>query len=157
MEIKRLTAVETYHVRHPVLRPGRPIEDCFFMLDDHPSSLHLGLELGDSIVSVISALPIQCCIFPKYKAMRLRGIATLDQFQKQGYGSKLIQFIENELKEQKIELLWLNARVESSLFYSKLGYEPIGAFFNIDRIGMHQMFYKLIMHQTSEKITKNKA
>lgn len=157
MEIKRLTAVETYPVRHPVLRPGRPIEDCFFMLDDHPSSLHLGLELGGSIVSVISALPIQCSFFPKDKAMRLRGIATLDQFQKQGYGSKLIQFIENELKEQKIELLWLNARIESSAFYSKLGYEPIGDFFNIDRIGIHQMFYKSFMHQPSEKITKNKS
>lgn len=89
--------------------------------------------------------------------MRLRGIATLDQFQKQGYGSKLIQFIENELKEQKIELLWLNARIESSAFYSKLGYEPIGDFFNIDRIGIHQMFYKSFMHQPSEKITKNKS
>ena len=101
MEIKRLTAVETYPVRHPVLRPGRPIEDCFFMLDDHPSSLHLGLELGSSIVSVISALPIQCSVFPNYKAMRLRGIATLDQFQKTRLWIKINSVYRKRIKRAK--------------------------------------------------------
>ena len=93
MEIKKITAEESYIVRHPVLRYGRPIQDCAFEYDDHPSSIHLGLEVEGKVISVISALPIRCENFPKLVAMRLRGIATLESYQRQGYGTQLINGI----------------------------------------------------------------
>ena len=142
MVIKEISSKETYAVRHPVLRPGRPIEDCFFEYDDDSSSIHLALEMQGRIVSVLSAMPIQCSYFLEFKAMRLRGIATLEGHQKQGYGSKLLKFAEALLKAKGIELLWLNSRVKASEFYKKLGYEPAGELFDIFGIGLHQTFIK---------------
>ena len=102
MEIKKITAEESYIVRHPVLRYGRPIQDCAFEYDDHPSSIHLGLEVEGKVISVISALPIRCENFPKLVAMRLRGIATLELYQRKGYGTQLINGIEKRLLKTKV-------------------------------------------------------
>ena len=60
MIIKSISANDTFTVRHPVLRPDRPIEDCCFELDNHASSLHLGMEFNGEIIAVLSALPIKC-------------------------------------------------------------------------------------------------
>ena len=88
MIIKSINANDTYSVRHPVLRPERPIEECYFELDNHLSSLHLGMEFNGEIIAVLSALPIKCENFPDLMSMRLRGIATLHAFQKKGFGSQ---------------------------------------------------------------------
>ena len=145
MEIKKISMEETFAVRQPVLRPGRPIEDCFFEYDDHPLSIHICAELDGKVISVLSALPIRSKIYPNLKAMRIRGIATLNQFQRLGYGSQLVRYIEEELGKKRIELLWLNARISASKFYLKLGYKPKGDFFNIDGIGIHQKFFKSLI------------
>ena len=145
MEIKKITAEESYIVRHPVLRSGRSILDCAFEYDDHTFSIHLGLEVEGKVVSVISALPIRCENFPKLVAMRLRGIATLESYQRQGHGTQLINGIEKRLLKNKgIELMWLNARINASDFYRKMGYKTIGDHFNIKGIGTHQQFFKMI-------------
>lgn len=145
MEIKKITAEESYIVRHPVLRSGRPIQDCAFQYDDHPSSIHLSLEVEGKVISVISVLPIRCENFPKLVAMRLRGIATLESYRRQGYGTQLINGVEKRLLKKKgIELIWLDARINASDFYRKMGYKTIGDHFNIKGIGTHQQFFKMI-------------
>ena len=145
MKIKKITPKESYIVRHPILRSGRPILDCAFESDDDPSSIHLGLEVEGKIISVISALPIRCKNFPKLVAMRLRGIATLESYQRQGYGTKLIDGIEKRLiKNKGIELMWLNARINASEFYRKMGFKTIGDHFAIKGIGTHQQYFKMI-------------
>lgn len=40
--IKKITDLETYSVRHVVLRKGKPIETCRFEGDDLPSTSHFG-------------------------------------------------------------------------------------------------------------------
>ena len=145
MEIKEITAEESYVVRQPVLRPSRSYLDCAFEYDDHPYAIHLCLEMDGNVISVISALPIQCENFPKMNAMRLRGIATLQSYQRQGYGTKLINEIEKKLLKNKgIELIWLNARLNALLFYKKMGYKIIGDRFDIKGIGTHQQFFKML-------------
>ncbi|GAL68931.1 hypothetical protein JCM19301_2950 [Jejuia pallidilutea] len=42
-QIMQICAKETYPVRHPVLRTGKPIETCAFNGDDLPSTMHIGL------------------------------------------------------------------------------------------------------------------
>ena len=54
MEIKKISMEETFAVRQPVLRPGRPIEDCFFEYDDHPLSINICVELDGKIICVRS-------------------------------------------------------------------------------------------------------
>ena len=146
MIIKSINANETYSVRHPVLRPERPIEECYFELDNHSSSLHLGMEFNGEIIAVLSALPIKCENFPNLMSMRLRGIATLHAFQKKGLGSQLMIEVEKRLlKLKKIKLLWLNARISAKSFYQNLGYETMGETFNIQGIGVHQLMYKKLL------------
>ncbi len=146
MTIKSISANETFTVRQPVLRPDRPIEDCCFELDNHASSLHLGMELNGEIIAVLSALPIKCENFPNLKSMRLRGIATLHAFQKKGLGSQLMIEVEKRLlKLKKIKLLWLNARISAKPFYQNLGYETMGETFNIQGVGDHQFMYKKLL------------
>ena len=146
MTIKSINAKDTFTVRHPVLRPGRPIEDCCFELDNHASSLHLGMEFNGEIIAVLSALPIKCVNFPNLKSMRLRGIATLPAFQKKGLGSQLIIEVEKRLlKLKKIRLIWLNARISAKSFYQNLGYKTMGETINIRGIGIHQFMYKKLL------------
>ena len=53
--------------------------------------------------------------------MRLRGIATLKTYQRQGYGTKLIKSIEKRIiKTKEFELIWINARINASGFYIKM-------------------------------------
>ena len=146
MIIKSINAKDTFTVRHPVLRPGRPIEDCFFELDNHASSLHLGMEFNGEIIAVLSALPIKCENFPNLISMRLRGIATLPAFQKKGLGSQLMIEVEKRLiKLKKIRLIWLNARISAKSFYQNLGYKTMGETINIRGIGIHQFMYKKLL------------
>ena len=143
MIIKKITAQETFIVRHPVLRPGKPISECLFNEDNNPSSIHLGLEINGHIISVISALPIQCENFPFIMSMRLRGIATLKEHQRKGFGSRLIIDIEKRVFNlKKIGLIWLNARISANIFYENLGYKAIGKTFDIQGIGIHQRYNK---------------
>lgn len=146
MTIKSISANDTFTVRQPVLRPDRPIEDCCFELDNHASSLHLGMEFNGEIIAVLSALPIKSENFPNLTSMRLRGIATLHAFQKKGLGSQLMIEVEKRLlKLKKIKLLWLNARISAKPFYQNLGYESMGETFNIQGVGDHQFMYKKLL------------
>lgn len=146
MTIKSITANDTFSVRHIVLRPGRPVEDCYFELDNHPSSLHLGMEFNGEIIAVLSALPLECENFPGLISMRLRGIATLPAFQKEGFGSQLMREVEKRLlKLKKIRLIWLNGRISAKKFYQNLGYNTVGETFNIRGIGVHQRMYKKLL------------
>ena len=52
--VKEITARETWAVRHPVLRTGRPLETCAMEGDDHPDTFHLGLFDQDSLIGVAS-------------------------------------------------------------------------------------------------------
>jgi len=42
-QLKTITSKETWPVRHPVLRAGRPIEDVYMDGDNTPTTLHLGI------------------------------------------------------------------------------------------------------------------
>ena len=52
--IKEILAEETHCVRHPILRQGRPIEDCIFTADQEATTVHLGAYLDDKLVGVLS-------------------------------------------------------------------------------------------------------
>ena len=46
--IKEIHFQETFEVRHPVLREGRPIETCFFDGDELETTKHFGFERRNS-------------------------------------------------------------------------------------------------------------
>jgi ribosomal protein S18 acetylase RimI-like enzyme len=140
--IKEITSTETFLVRHPVLRAGKPIESCQFEGDDLPSTKHFGIFTEENLVGVISIFKNNQPLFKNNEAFQIRGMAVLDNFQKKGLGKKLVNYCENYSKKQKNNLIWFNARKMAVGFYEKLGYKIIGEAFEIYDVGTHYMMFK---------------
>lgn len=144
IEIKKITAFETIIVRHPVLRPGRPIESCHFDGDDMPTTSHFGLFLENQLAGVISVFKIQNKLFSEENQYQIRGMAVLSEFQKKGFGEALLEYCENEIRLKSGDLIWFNAREIALGFYEKSGYEILGDPFEIPDIGPHYILFKAI-------------
>ncbi|MEZ0005210.1 ribosomal protein S18 acetylase RimI-like enzyme [Flavobacterium sp. 28YEA47A] len=140
--IKEIPALETFSVRQPVLRPGKPIETCHFEGDNLDSTKHFGLFSNEKLAGIAS-LFIHSTPFLKEKLQfQLRGMAVLPEFQKKGLGEALVKHAENDALERDGKIIWFNAREIAVAFYKKLGYEIIGEPFDIADIGKHYVMYK---------------
>ena len=144
MEIKKITAFETIIVRHPVLRPGRPIESCHFDGDDLPTTSHFGLYFENQLAGVISAFKAQNKLFTEENQYQIRGMAVLSEFQKKGFGEALLEYCENEIRLKSGNLIWFNARKTAIGFYEKSGYGILGDSFEIPDVGPHYILFKAI-------------
>ncbi len=141
LKIKTIPSKETYAVRHPVLREGRPIEDCVLDHDDDPETFHLGLYINEELLAVVTYLKNES---PHLNGSQyqLRGMAVLKAYQKRGFGNLLIKKGEELLKARNIEKVWCNAREIAVNFYKKNGFEIIGKPFVIPKIGLHYVMLK---------------
>ena len=142
--IKEITAQDTYPVRHPVLRKGKPITTCAFQGDTLASTIHLGFFLEEHLVGVATFLDQQHVLFKELNQYQLRGMAILEEHQKKGFGIQLLKAGEALLKIKNTERLWFNARAHATSFYQKLGYVKVGDEFNIPDIGAHYLMTKTL-------------
>ena len=142
--IKKITANETYVVRHPVLRAGKPLESCIFDGDNLDTTFHLGIYIENKLVGVCSFFKSNNDLFSAEFQYQLRGMAVLDEFQNLGLGKLILIHGENLLKKQNIQIIWCNARKKAINFYSKNSYNIIGLPFDIKDIGPHYIMYKLL-------------
>lgn len=142
LQIKIITAKDTYEVRHPELRKGRNYESCAMKGDDHPGTLHFGCYHENNLIGVASFMFFPFVEQPGEKAMQLRGMAVLEAYQGKGIGKKILQFCENLLTQRGVRILWMNARVSAIGFYTSLGYSILGEKFDIPNIGPHFIMFK---------------
>ena len=140
--IKKIAATETYSVRLPVLRKGKPIESCHFDGDDLESTQHFGLYLSQELVGIISLFKKSNSTFSKKNQYQIRGMAVLENYRKKDFGKALIIHIEEECKNQGVNLLWFNARMEAVGFYETMGYQKEGTPFEIPDVGEHIVMFK---------------
>ena len=140
--IKQISSVETYIVRHPVLREGRPIEDCTFDNDDLETTLHFGLYTNNDLVGVATFLLNNNQLFSETIQYQLRGMGVLKSHQGFGFGDSLLQYGEQQIKLKKGTLIWFNARKIALGFYKKNNYQVIGDPFEITGYGTHYVMYK---------------
>jgi len=140
--IKQISSVEAYIVRHPVLREGRPIEDCAFDNDDLETTLHFGLYTNNVLVGVATFLLNNSRLFNKNNQYQLRGMGVLKSHQGFGYGDSLLQYGEQQIKLKKGTLIWFNARKIALGFYKKNNYQVIGDPFEITGYGTHYVMFK---------------
>ena len=59
MEIKQIETKDTYYIRNEILRPGKPVESCYFDKDNDELTFHLGAFENDKLVSIASFLRAQ--------------------------------------------------------------------------------------------------
>ncbi|SHF97787.1 Acetyltransferase (GNAT) domain-containing protein [Flavobacterium fluvii] len=140
--IKKIAAVETYSVRLPVLRKGKPIESCHFEGDDLETTLHFGLYLDQELVGIISLFLKSNPNFSEKNQYQIRGMAVLENHRKKDFGKVLLAHCEKECKRQDVDLIWFNARTEAVGFYEKGGYQKTGTPFEIPDVGEHIVMFK---------------
>ncbi|MGJ5642356.1 GNAT family N-acetyltransferase [Formosa sp. S-31] len=140
--IKTIDAKDTYSVRHPVLRPGRPIEDCAFEGDDLQTTFHLGLYFKDELAGVVTFLETNNRDLKVPKQFQLRGMAVLKSYRGLNFGKQLVTQGELLVKAKEGSLIWLNAREIAVPFYKKMGYTVFGVPFDIPIIGPHYSMCK---------------
>jgi len=142
--IKKIEATETYSVRLPVLRKGKPIESCHFEGDDLETTRHFGLYLSPELVGIISLFQKNNFDFTEKNQCQIRGMAILENHRKKDFGKALIIHCEEECRNQGVELIWFNARMVAAGFYEKMGYQKTGIPFEIPDVGEHIIMFKKI-------------
>jgi predicted GNAT family N-acyltransferase len=132
----------TLALRSKILRNGMPIQDCVFPTDQVAEAFHLAYYVGNEIATIAS-------FFPKNYGneialgYQLRGMATDTNAEGKGYGSKLIEFAVDYIKQTNAQYLWCNARTSAIKFYQKLGFELVSEEFEIAGVGPH---YEMILN-----------
>ena len=142
IEIRKISAEQTFAVRHPVLRKGKPIESCHFDGDDLGTTQHFGLYEFNKIEGVISLFENNNPLFEDKHQGQIRGMAVLENNQGKGFGRQLVEHSEKVMKLQNVSLIWFNAREKAVGFYQKMGYEIVGNSFKIPDVGIHYVMWK---------------
>ncbi|KAF2510049.1 GNAT family N-acetyltransferase [Flavobacterium zhairuonense] len=140
--IKEIPSKETYAVRQPVLRAGKPIESCIFEGDDLDTTHHFGLFENKNLTGIISLFQQTNSIFAEKNQAQIRGMAVLETHQKKGFGEALVKHCENYCNENNVDLIWFNARTAAVGFYKKMNYKAVGEPFDIKDVGEHYLMYK---------------
>lgn len=131
LRIEQVTVEQVLPVRQQVLWPNDTIESC--IVDGDKSALHIAAYIEEKIVCVASIYTEKNGVF------RLRKFATLEVYQGQGIGSKVINFIIKELTQQKAQSLWCDARETALSFYKKFDFYPISERF----LKRNKAYYKI--------------
>ncbi|MCA9525628.1 MAG: GNAT family N-acetyltransferase [Myxococcales bacterium] len=136
--IRAITADEVRPLRQRILRPHQRESALVYAGDAAPDTLHAGAFEDGELVGIAS-------IFlepPEYNvthpaAWRLRGMATLPEYRGKGLGRLLLTACLRHASAEGGRLAWCNARVSAIGFYRRLGFEQLGAVFELPAIGPH--------------------
>ncbi|MEO8532600.1 MAG: GNAT family N-acetyltransferase [Flavobacterium sp.] len=140
--IKEIPSKETYIVRHPVLRKGKPVESCVFDDDDLETTHHFGLFFDNHLIGIISLYSKINTTFAEKSQAQIRGMAVLETHQKKGIGEALVKHCEEYCLKKNIDLIWFNARTAAVGFYKKMNYKTVGEAFDIKDVGEHYLMFK---------------
>lgn len=139
MEVLRIKSIDTHPIRHKMLRPNGTIEDCMFQGDNDEMTFHLGAFVDKKLVSVASFYFENHPSFSEAYQYRLRGMATLPEYQGQGLSSALLRTAFPVIRNNQCTLLWCNAREKALGFYLKMGFKATGDLFTIQNVGKHML------------------
>lgn len=92
--------------------PDKPI--AFVRLENDEKGRHFALLKGADIISIVS-------LFVNNNHAQFRKFATKTSEQGNGYGTLLLNHLMNIARNEIIENIWCNARVEKSSYYEKFG------------------------------------
>jgi len=101
--IQEITSIETFVVRHPVLRPGKPITACHFDGDDASTTKHFGYFDNQTLVGVVSVLEQKTTVFTSKKQLQIRGMAVLETYRSKNIGKNYSFIAKNMLKKGNLK------------------------------------------------------
>jgi predicted GNAT family N-acyltransferase len=135
--VRPINAAETWPLRQSVLRPDRPLAAAQFPGDDLPTTKHFGAFQGNDLVGIASLFLAEMPEHPGVGALQLRGMATAPTVRGAGFGRALVAGCVAFAAASGKQMIWCNARTSAVEFYRKLGWEILGAEFEVPDVGPH--------------------
>jgi ribosomal protein S18 acetylase RimI-like enzyme len=137
VELKRISSNTARELRRIVLKKNQPDSEFFYPGDDDELTFHGGLFVNNELVAIASMFKQEHPLKNVKNSWRLRGMAVSYNYQKNGFGTKVLKFCIENIKNLGAEILWCNARLEAIGFYKKYGFKIISDLFEIPNIGPH--------------------
>lgn len=134
MEIREISWALALPVRHKVLWPMEALSYSMVEGDEHGQ--HYGAYIDEQLVCVAS-------IYTERNSARLRKFATLEKYQGQGIGTKILKHIFEELENKHITYFWFDARETAIGFYEHLGFSIEGDRFFKNKVPYVKMSMRL--------------
>lgn len=119
---------DTIDLRERVLRFPLGMTYTKQQLLDEENQIHIAQYVNGNITACLVMKVISNDV------AKMRQVAVEPELQGKGYGSKLVDFTEQEMKKQGFNRIELHGRENSLAFYSKLNYQVEGDVF--DEIGI---------------------
>jgi len=123
--IEQIAPVVTHRLRKKILYPDSSPES--IILDEDEKGIHFGLYDHNKLIAVTS-------LFLKGSSAQFRKFATDTDFQHQGYGSQLLQYIIDFAQQEGVHTLWCNARITAVPFYQRHHFSIVSAPFKKESI-----------------------
>lgn len=138
-DIRRVSAAETYPLRHRVLHPELDPDGVGLPGDDRPGAGHFAAYGADGrLVGVVTVTPEAPGWDPgAADAWRLRGMATAPEVRGEGVGVLLVERAREHVRDDGARILWCSARLAAVGFYQRLGFQTLGQVWDEPVIGPH--------------------
>jgi len=136
VQVEEVAAEATHDLRWRILRGARPGAAVVFPEDSRPGAFHMAVRHDRSILAVASFSAEATPCRPGRSAVRLRGMAVDEPFQRHGLGRILVETVLDRLRRGGVQVLWCNARDSAAGFYARLGFEVVGDGFVLPESGI---------------------
>ena len=70
--------------------------------------------------------------------LRIRWLGVLESARGHGVGARLVQSTQ-EYADARHLCLWADVRIKAIPLYTRLGFQPVGSFFELPEIGVHRV------------------
>ena len=141
LETNIISSTSTYSIRKKVLWPHITNENYSISIDEHKDTFHLGTFINEKIISIGTFIKENNTKFNCKLQYRLRAMATDENYRNIGAGKNLFSKGLEILKNNKIELLWCDARLIAIPFYQSMNMKSLSGTYNIPKIGPHKTMY----------------
>lgn len=142
LSLKIVKSDDLLNLRSKTLRNNLDPNLCRFPGDKEINSFHVGAFNGNTLIGGVSVMKNECKKKELPNCFQLRGLFVDKEFQHNGIGKTIVNFVENRLRDSGVNYLWMNARESAVLFYLKLNYSNSKISYVINEIGLHYLMYK---------------
>ena len=142
LSLKIVKSDDLLNLRSKILRNNLDPNLCRFPGDIEINSFHIGAFNGNTLIGGVSVMKNECKKKELPNCFQLRGLFVDKEFQHNGIGKTIVNFVENRLRDSGVNYLWMNARESAVLFYLKLNYSNSKISYVINEIGLHYLMYK---------------
>ena len=144
IQIRQINSKETIPLRLKYLRIGKTEADCQWDKDEDIKSVHLRAYIGNKLIGILSAVPETLAEIPYSNQFRLRGLVVDREYRGREVSVLLYNAMYKRAKDNKIDVFWAFVRPTAYKQAIAQGMEKIGNSFELNELGQHSLFVKII-------------